>query len=100
MRLTALGTAGATLAALLITVPHPATAARPPTPAAKSHSVTLITGDHVQVIDRADGMRDIAVTPGPGRSGMPMLRRVTGKDLRIVPADAQPLLAAGRLDPR
>ena len=100
MRLTALGTAGATLAALLFTVNHPATAAPQPTPATATHTVTLVTGDRVHVLDRPDGTRDVAVEPGPGRDGIPMLRRAVGGELRIVPVDALPLLCRRQLDPR
>src|SRR3954468_9254317 len=81
--------------------------ARPPTsPApAGAHSVTLITGDRVVVLDRPDGTRAVTVTPGPGRAHIQYLRRAgTDRDgrnpLQVIPADAQPLLSAGRLDPR
>ncbi|ROT31669.1 peptidase S8 [Micromonospora sp. HM5-17] len=61
-----------------------------------SRSVTLITGDRVTV--SPDG--EASVRPGPGRTGVSMHVRREGGRLRVVPADAAPLLRAGRLDPR
>src|SRR5947207_1028994 len=80
----------------------PADAAPAPQATARSagtHAVTLITGDHVLLVDRADGQHEVTVQPGAGRAGMQFLRR-TGKDaagrddLQVVPVDAVSLLAA------
>jgi subtilisin family serine protease len=65
-------------------------------PPAPTGSVTLITGDRVDV--RGDGVPVIA--PGPGRSSMPFrVARAAGR-LTVVPGDAAALVAAGRLDGR
>jgi subtilisin family serine protease len=60
-----------------------------------AQTVTLITGDRVTVTGGA-----AAVTPGPGRKGIPFATSTAGGRTRVVPADALPLLRAGRLDER
>ncbi|MGK5676065.1 S8 family serine peptidase [Micromonospora sp. URMC 106] len=63
---------------------------------ATPRSVTLITGDLVEI--RGDG--NISVRPGAGRERVGFLRqRHDGHDL-VIPGDAVGLLAAGRLDRR
>src|SRR4051812_27710114 len=84
---------------------RPAAAAAPAAAPAGAHSVTLITGDRVVVLDRPDGTRAVTVTPGPGRAHIQYLRPAgtdrDGRDrLQVIPVDAIPLLSAGRLDPR
>jgi subtilisin family serine protease len=59
-------------------------------------TATLITGDRVTLAP--DG--GVGVAPGPGRGKVPMLTSTVAGHTRVVPADAVPLLRAGRLDPR
>lgn len=65
------------------------------TPQAEPVRVTLITGDEVAV--NAHGT---ALTPAPGRAGIPVMRQVLNGDQYVIPADALPLLRSGRLDQR
>jgi subtilisin family serine protease len=69
-----------------------------------SSAVTLITGDRVFLTRLPDGTSQVAVTPGPGRSHIAFVQsshaRKGKEEIRVVPSDAAPLLAAGRLDPR
>ncbi|WP_431727805.1 S8 family serine peptidase [Verrucosispora sp. TAA-831] len=67
-----------------------------PLPGGDTRTATLITGDRVTVT--ADG--GVSVVPGPGRSEIPMLTSTIAGRVRVVPADALPLLRADRLDPR
>ncbi|WP_157751197.1 S8 family peptidase [Actinoplanes derwentensis] len=60
-----------------------------------ARTVTLITGDRVTLNGGA-----VRVTPGPGRAGIPTATSTVGGRTRVVPADALPLLRAGRLDER
>jgi subtilisin family serine protease len=87
------------LAFALIGVPASAATAAPPVigrPDTASHTVTLITGDRVTLLP--DGQ--VRVVPGAGRSRVPMLTSTIGGHVRVVPADALPMLNAGRLDAR
>ena len=59
-------------------------------------TATLITGDRVTVTPGGG----VGVVPGPGRAKIPMLTSTVGGQVRVVPADAVPLLRANRLDPR
>ncbi|GGK18541.1 serine protease [Pilimelia terevasa] len=59
-------------------------------------AVTLVTGDRVAVA--ADGRA--RVRPGPGRAGIAFFTHRSATGTVVVPRDAVPLLAAGRLDPR
>jgi subtilisin family serine protease len=69
---------------------------RKPLPGTETHVVTLITGDQVVL---ADG-HNPGIKAGPGRRNVAFsTKRVHGR-LSVVPADAQPLVDAGRLDPR
>ncbi|MEN3360584.1 MAG: hypothetical protein V7637_4566, partial [Mycobacteriales bacterium] len=86
----------------------PGGAARPGAPAAggaqagaaaaggKPVTVTLITGDRVTML----GSGAVTVQPGAGRQHVAFQTVDTGGRLRVIPTDAYPLLAAGRLDPR
>ncbi|MFE4664070.1 S8 family serine peptidase [Streptomyces sp. NPDC056716] len=58
-------------------------------------SVTLITGDQVLLDAQGDA---VGVTPGEGRSGIPLQIGRTGEHTYVVPADAEPLIDAGTLD--
>ena len=62
-----------------------------------AHIVTLISGDRLQVAP--DG-RSVSRVPTPGRDEVPLISRFAAGRLRVVPADAVPLLNADRLDPR
>ncbi|MET9022887.1 hypothetical protein ABZV93_23185 [Actinopolymorpha sp. NPDC004070] len=62
--------------------------------------MTLVTGDRVRVTTRSDGVSAATPIPGTGRRGMTFGIRRHGRELNVVPADAAPLVAAGRLDPR
>ncbi|HEU4347040.1 MAG TPA: S8 family serine peptidase [Actinoplanes sp.] len=60
-------------------------------------TVTLISGDRLLVAP--DG-RSASRLPTPGRDGIALISQFSGGHLRVVPADAVPLLADDRLDPR
>jgi subtilisin family serine protease len=83
---------------------QPAANARPPGSSqtadhGSTESVTLITGDKVEVTTLAGGRRVVRTIAGAGRQTGFIEREVDGR-LSVIPADAAPLLAAGRLDPR
>ncbi|MGW0520160.1 S8 family peptidase [Crossiella sp. NPDC003009] len=93
--------------AALLPVGEPAAASpAAPIPAATkdNRTVTLVTGDRVRLATAPDRTVTLLVEPAPGREKLGFLRETsTGKDgvhHRVVPADAVPLLAEGRLDPR
>lgn len=71
----------------------PTTFARTASPAA---TVTLITGDRVQV--NGDGTP--SVIRAPGRAGVPMRIGRSKGHLSVVPADAAAMIASGQLDAR
>jgi subtilisin family serine protease len=76
---------------------------RPPDLAASPSvgTVTLITGDRVRVRPGPVGKPVATVDPGPGREGIRFDQSVTQDgDLTVIPVDAVPLVAAGRLDIR
>ncbi|MEU1281254.1 S8 family serine peptidase [Streptomyces sp. NPDC005805] len=102
-RLLAAVSAGLALAAGAVS-PLPA-AASPPggsvtasPPADGPATVRLITGDRVTLVPGPDGRQVASVTPGPGREGV--LFRTLEEDGRVtvLPSDADPLVATGRLD--
>ncbi|MEV0089985.1 S8 family serine peptidase [Streptomyces sp. NPDC050738] len=68
---------------------------------AGSRTVTLVTGDKVTVHPGPDGRKLTSVEPAEGREEIPFAT-VRGKDghTSVTPADAQPLIAEQRLDPR
>ncbi|MGW8884233.1 S8 family peptidase [Streptomyces sp. NPDC055749] len=71
------------------------------TPAATTFTVPLPTGDTVTVERSGAEIRSATVTPGPGRENVTFTTSSVGSgDISVVPSDAEPLLAAGRLDPR
>src|SRR5690349_4665818 len=69
-----------------------------PAPAGDSpgRTVTLITGDRVSLSSEGG----VSVLPRAGRTNIPMLTSTVSGHVRVVPADALPLLRAERLDPR
>ncbi|WP_308121353.1 S8 family peptidase [Paractinoplanes bogorensis] len=83
-----------------VTPPGPVGAATPsPAPAvSKTQSITLITGDVVRLDPAGTGRVAVTVRPGPGREGMSFTTVETDRGVRVVPADAVPLLADGRVD--
>ncbi|GAA1375450.1 S8 family peptidase [Streptomyces beijiangensis] len=64
-------------------------------------TVTLVTGDKVTVYPGPDGRQLTSVEPAEGRESLPFAT-VRGKDghTSVTPADAQPLIAEQRVDPR
>jgi subtilisin family serine protease len=66
------------------------------TSAGQGRTVTLVTGDQVTVAPSGE----VAVQPGRGRAGMTFATTTANGHLRVVPADAGPLIAADMLDPR
>ncbi|WP_157250238.1 S8 family serine peptidase [Nonomuraea typhae] len=74
-------------------------AAAQPVPSAGVHQVTLITGDVVTVRDAGEGRRAVEVKPGPGRDRMGFQTTEENGELRVLPVDMVPYLAAKRLDP-
>jgi subtilisin family serine protease len=91
-----LGATGPAEAAPLAAAP-PAARAVPGQEGDASRTVTLVTGDRVTVAGGAGG---VSVAPGPGRADMTFLSTTENGRVRVVPSDAAPLLAAGRLDAR
>ncbi|MDH6553026.1 hypothetical protein M2161_002036 [Streptomyces sp. SAI-133] len=74
-----------------------AVSARSARTASAVRTVTLVTGDRVLV----DGTGQVsAVERAEGRENMPFSVRVVAGHTRVVPGDAELLLAQGRLDPR
>ncbi|WP_236030688.1 S8 family serine peptidase [Paractinoplanes lichenicola] len=97
-RLTGVLTAGLLIGAGAVAAspPGPAAASLPHSPVARA--ITLITGDVVQLVPSGDGRVAASVRPGPGRERMSFTTVETKDGVRVVPADAVPLLAAGRVD--
>ncbi|MEU4247667.1 S8 family serine peptidase [Amycolatopsis sp. NPDC026612] len=67
-------------------------------------TVTLITGDRVRLLPHSRGAGTVVVEPAPGRERIGFFRNTTTGtktgDITVVPSDALPLVAAGRLDSR
>jgi subtilisin family serine protease len=102
-RLTSVALAAVTVAAgaavtgiaLAGSVPMPAAAQSAPN--STTRTVTLVTGDLVSV--SRDG-RQVSAEPGSGRTGVTFTTTTVGGHVSVIPSDAGPLLAAGRLDAR
>lgn len=97
--------AAVTIAATVLTfnAGAAAVAAPPPEPAwatalGEPRSITLITGDRVEVADAADGKRVATVTPAPGRERIAFQTIEVEGELQVLPSDAVPYLASGVLD--
>ncbi|MGN9788152.1 S8 family peptidase [Nonomuraea sp. ZG12] len=98
--------------AALVAAATPAQATPTPTPSASSRTgqvtgvagppktITLITGDKVTLRPIPGEQTRLDVEPGPSREKVNFVHRRGEEGLSIVPVDAMPLLAAGRLDPR
>ncbi|MFC6080114.1 S8 family peptidase [Sphaerisporangium aureirubrum] len=79
----------------------PATQGEQATPkAGPPKTITLITGDKVTLRALPDKQTRLDVKAGPGREKVTFVHRRAVDGLSVVPVDAMPLLAAGRLDPR
>lgn len=65
---------------------------------AEPRTVTLITGDRVDVTRAADGKFAATVTPGEGRDRVTFQTTEVDGELQVLPSDAVPYLAAGLLD--
>ena len=88
------------LLALATASTSPARTAQTALPGPHRVTVTLITGDVVDVTTTADGRQVVSLEPGPdGRIPEAAITRADGH-LYVTPARALPLLAAGRLDQR
>ncbi|MFD0503246.1 hypothetical protein ACFQ0G_10620 [Streptomyces chiangmaiensis] len=62
------------------------------------HQVTLITGDRVTLETDSSGKQSVSVEPAEGREHLTFIKRQDGRDWTVIPVDALPLLATGRLD--
>ncbi|MGY0236689.1 S8 family peptidase [Longispora urticae] len=94
---TALSTFGALPAAAEPAAPAPAGAPQTYQP---PKQVTLVTGDRVTMRSGKDGFAPAEIVPGPGRDKVTFLRQRGPKGWTVLPTDAMPMLAQGRLDPR
>ena len=71
----------------------------PGTAAVPAQTVTLITGDTVSLTTGADGKNAVDVRRGTGREAATFLSSEKNGEVSVLPADAIPLIQAGRLDP-
>ncbi|MGW9305640.1 S8 family peptidase [Streptomyces cyaneofuscatus] len=62
-----------------------------------SHQLTLITGDRVSVDAKG---RVVGFQPAEGRAGIPVHKQIRDGRALVIPADAQRLIASGKLDRR
>src|SRR5580765_144565 len=96
--LTAVGVTAALVMGAAATRAESAPRPSPPNGAPVVRSVTLLTGDVVQVATRRDGRRSVSLVAGPdGRVPQATITR-SGSHLYVIPRAAMPLLAAGRVD--
>ncbi|MFG2926659.1 S8 family serine peptidase [Streptomyces sp. NPDC048305] len=106
MRLRSVAAAVTALAALVpVSAAHAAApsapGAAPAASAVTTVTVPLPTGDSVTVERSGDAIRSATVTPAPGRKNLTFTTSSVGTDsISVVPEDAEPLLASGRLDAR
>ncbi|MFG1707763.1 S8 family serine peptidase [Nonomuraea sp. M3C6] len=98
--ITALVAAATPVQATPTPTPTPSQAGQATTQAEPPKTITLITGDKVTLRPLPGKQTQLDVQPGPGREKVNFLHRRAKEGLSIVPVDAMPLLAAGRLDPR
>ncbi|MDX2551721.1 S8 family serine peptidase [Streptomyces stelliscabiei] len=70
-----------------------------PASAPTSRTVTLITGDTVTLTPGPDGRHAVDVRRGAGREAATFLSSERDGEVSVLPADAVPLVRAGRLDP-
>ncbi|MGD6756373.1 S8 family serine peptidase [Streptomyces sp. BH105] len=64
-----------------------------------AHTVTLVTGDKVTVTDIGGGQRTVDVKRPKGATGL-VRTQVTDGAIRVLPDEAAPYLASGKLDAR
>ena len=69
------------------------------TGAGTTRTVTLRTGDTVSLTAGADGTNAVDIRRGKGREAATFLSSEVKGEISVIPADAVPLLQAGRLDP-
>lgn len=103
IRLLATFTAGVALATAAVTPTFAAPTKPPrtegvPKTASDTATVRLITGDSVSVAKGPDGRQTASVRPGPGRDGIVFHTFEQDGRLTVLPSDASPLVAGGRLD--
>ncbi|HUQ55363.1 S8 family serine peptidase [Lentzea sp.] len=89
-------TAFALSAGLVVATTAAAAHAEEPPAGGQGQSVTLITGDKVEL----SGNRVVRYVPGPGRDKLPVRTFTRDGHQHVVPADAVPLVGNGKLDPR
>ncbi|TCC11841.1 S8 family serine peptidase [Kribbella soli] len=96
-RATALTTAAVLALGAATVIPS---AAAPPTgsTAIKTSSVTLITGDVVEVTDAGAGKKAATVRPAAGRERVSFHTIEADGGLRVLPSDAVPFVSSGVLD--
>ncbi|MFJ9124528.1 S8 family serine peptidase [Streptomyces sp. NPDC102340] len=68
-------------------------------PRGRAHDITLVTGDVVHYTD-LPGRQDVVTVDPADENGRGVQVRTQGDDTYVVPVEAMPLLAAGKLDPR
>ncbi|MFF6960999.1 S8 family serine peptidase [Streptomyces sp. NPDC008317] len=100
----ALGTAlllptGPAAAATPAAAPRSAPSSANSTPSATSTTVTLLTGDVVHIADGPGKQDTVTVDRAPGARGIVRIQQYGG-DTYVIPDEAEPLLAAGKLDRR
>ncbi|MFI7237245.1 S8 family peptidase [Streptomyces cyaneofuscatus] len=89
--------AGMTTPAAARPAPSAAAAKASGTAGKASHQLTLITGDRVSVDAKG---RVVGFQPAEGRAGIPVHKQIRDGRTLVIPADAQRLIASGKLDRR
>ncbi|MCX4420783.1 S8 family serine peptidase [Streptomyces mirabilis] len=79
--------------------PTPSPDAPPGTAHGSTRTVTLITGDTVSLTAGPDGKYAVDIQRGKGREAATFLSSERDGEVSVLPADAIPLVKAGRLDP-
>ncbi|MET9035733.1 S8 family serine peptidase [Streptomyces mirabilis] len=79
--------------------PTPSPDAPPGTAQGSTRTVTLITGDTVSLTAGPDGKYAVDIQRGKGREAATFLSSERDGEVSVLPADAIPLVKAGRLDP-
>jgi subtilisin family serine protease len=64
----------------------------------RTRSVTLVTGDLVEVDPVTGGRQAVTVVPGEGRAHMSFTQVEVDGELQVIPLDVVPYLASGQLD--
>ncbi len=75
----------------------PGSAAAPVAAARPGQWVTLVTGDRV-LVRQGGGEQAITIRPAKGRESLSFHRFERKGDMFVVPVDAEPMMAAGKLD--